>query len=529
MAAGLKSKVSASTSVLIVAAILLVLNLISVNVFSRADLTDNDIYSLSDASKELMRGLADRVVVKCFFTEDLPPPYNQNARYLKDQLAEYRAYSGGRLQFEFIDPALAGKEEEAQSYRIPPVQVNAYESDRLEIKKVYMGLVFLHEDKNEVLPVVQTTAGLEYEITRAIKKVTQTATPRIGYVTGHGEPEPNQNLKAVSQALSREYDLEPINLAQLQQIPADMSAVLVVSPKNRFSDWELYLLDRYIAGGGRVGMFLDRYDCDLQNNSATEIASGLEDLIRTYGVSVNSDLVLDARSSRITVQQQSGYFKVQNMIEFRFFPLITGFDEENIIVKGLDALTFTFVSSLDTTVAVPPAVERDVFARTSEMAATESGQIDLNPFRRFTRADFDRKYVPLAATLRGEFPSYFDGKPVPQYTGPDSTFNPSALPAVAKSPDTRMVVVGDGDFVDDRNLGSEASLVFFMNAIDWLSQDEGLISIRSKRINVRPLAEVSDGTKAVTKYLNILGMPLLVIVFGVANWQIRRSAKKRHV
>ena len=522
-------KKGTTVSIVIVLAILLVLNLISVNAFTRVDLTDSGIYSLSEASKDLMRNLPDRILVKCYFTDDLPAPYNQNARYLKDQLADYRAYSGGRLQFEFVDPAKDGKEEEAMSYRIPPVQVNAYESDRLEIKKVYMGIAFLYGDKTEVMPVLQSTAGLEYEISRAIKKITSARIPRIAFVSGHGEPDLQQQLRNINSVLSREYNIQSINLSEVTEVPSDIDALLVISPKQAFSEWELFVLDQYLMSGGHAGFFIDNFACDIQNNSSNPIDAGLGELLSRYGIGVNSDLVLDASCSRIGIQQQSGFFRIQNMVEFHYFPLVTELVQENVIVKGLDGINFTFISSLDTTVAVPAGVEREIFARSSEIAAVETESFDLSPYRKFSRAFFSRKDIPLAAILTGTLPSYFSDKSIPAYKGTDSTFNPESVSPLSESVGSRILVIGDGDFVEDRNMSREANLVFFMNVADWLSQDEGLISIRSKNVAARPLEEVSDGTKKFVKYLNILAMPLLVIVIGVVRWQMRRSAKKRRL
>ena len=457
MAANIRKGVSTTASVVIVVAILIVINLISVNVFSRADLTDNKIYSLSEVSRDLMKNLSDRVTVKCYFSEDLPSPYNQNARYLEDQLAEYRAFSGGRLQFEFIDPAKSGKEEEAQTYRIPPVQVNAYESDKLEIKKVYMGIAFLYEDKVEVMPIVQSTSSLEYEISRIIKKITSNSTLRIAFVTGHGEPDLQQNMKKVNQVLSREYAVQMINLSEQTEVPTNIDALFVVAPKNPFNEWELYVLDHYLMQGGKVGIFLNKYDCDIQANKATLITTGLDGLLRKYGIGINNDLVLDARCARIGVQQQTGFFRIQNMVDYRYFPVLTEFDNDNIIVKGLDQLGFTFISSIDTTVVVPDSVVRKIFAWSSELSASESKQFEFDPYRRFTRDDFDRQHIPLAATLMGKFPSYFAKKDIPAYTGTDTSFVPDRID---KSISTRMIVIGNGNFVLDRNMNSQSNLVF---------------------------------------------------------------------
>ena len=93
------------TSLLLIGLILLVVNLISVNWFGRVDLTDDQVYSLSEASVNTVENLDDPVTIKSFFTDDLPAPYSSNRRFLKDKLDEYRAYGGQNLQYEFVDPA----------------------------------------------------------------------------------------------------------------------------------------------------------------------------------------------------------------------------------------------------------------------------------------------------------------------------------------------------------------------------------------------------------------------------------------
>ncbi|MEK6571889.1 MAG: GldG family protein, partial [Bacteroidota bacterium] len=134
--------------------IIALLNIIAVRVFTRFDLTKSKMYTLSDASKTLVKSLDDKYLVKAYFTSDLPAPYNNNRRYLQDQLDEYRAYARGNFQYEFIDPSKKEDiEQEAQRYGIPPVQVQVLKEDKLQIEKAYMGLVFLYGDKQERLPV----------------------------------------------------------------------------------------------------------------------------------------------------------------------------------------------------------------------------------------------------------------------------------------------------------------------------------------------------------------------------------------
>lgn len=99
------------------------------------------------------------------------------------ELDEYKTYSHGRLSYEFLDPGSREElEKEASSFRIPPVQINIIQNDKFELKKVYMGLAFLYEDRQEVIPLVQNTIGLEYDITSTIKRLTSKEIKKVGTV-----------------------------------------------------------------------------------------------------------------------------------------------------------------------------------------------------------------------------------------------------------------------------------------------------------------------------------------------------------
>ena len=154
------------TTLLLVGLILVVLNLIGLNVFFRIDLTDDRVYSLSEASIETVRSLEDPVTVRVFFTADLPAPYSSYRRFLRDKLDEYRAYGGNKFQYEFLDPGSdESLQQEAARYNIPPVQVQVIENDNLQIKNAYMGLVVEYAGKRETIPVIEDLSTLEYDLT----------------------------------------------------------------------------------------------------------------------------------------------------------------------------------------------------------------------------------------------------------------------------------------------------------------------------------------------------------------------------
>ncbi|MCY4158485.1 MAG: GldG family protein, partial [Bacteroidetes bacterium] len=143
----MKRDFSTQTTLLLAAAILVVVNLIGLNIFGRLDLTDDRVYSLSRASKDIVQNLEDPVTITAFFTADLPAQFASNRRFLKDKLDDYRAYGGQNVEYQFIDP---GDDEElrgeAGRLGIPPVQIQVVESDNVQLKNAYMGVAVEYEN-----------------------------------------------------------------------------------------------------------------------------------------------------------------------------------------------------------------------------------------------------------------------------------------------------------------------------------------------------------------------------------------------
>ncbi|MFQ5799079.1 MAG: Gldg family protein, partial [Bacteroidota bacterium] len=224
----------------LIVGILILTNIISVRFFSRLDLTEGNVYTLSDASKMLVRNLEDKFLVKAFFSSELPPPYNNNRRYLQDQLDEYRAYSAGNFQYEFIDPISKSElEQEPQRYGIPPVQVQVLKENKFQVEMAYMGIVMLYGDKHEVIPVVETTGNLEYDISTTIKKLSTKELPKIGLSSGHGEPALDR-LTVLRQTFEKQFQVEAVELKGGKPVPPGLAALLIVGPTEKFSDEEKY-------------------------------------------------------------------------------------------------------------------------------------------------------------------------------------------------------------------------------------------------------------------------------------------------
>ncbi len=498
----MKRDFSTQTTLLLAAAILVVVNLIGLNIFGRLDLTDDRVYSLSHASKDLVRELEDPITITAFFTADLPARFATNRRFLRDKLNDYRAYGGQNIEYQFIDP---GEDEElrgeAGRLGIPPIQIQVIESDNVQLKNAYMGVALEYENNRETIPVIQDLSRLEYDLTSAIRRLTRTEKPVAAFWSGHGEPNPMQSMQALQRGLSANYEVRTVTEADLQGDDSP-DVLLVIAPTDTIPEAHLQALDEYIMNGGRVGFLLNRVAADLQTAQAAELNIGLESMLANYGIVLSPNLIMDEQSSFVTMQRQQGFFTINQQIDYPLFPVASQFNMDNQMVNRLQRLAFYFVSSIDTSAVLPSDVTREPLIYSSSKSGLQQGFFTLQPME--ASATLSGGPFLLGAAFTGAFPSAY----TPGRTG---------VP-------TRLVIVGDGDFLNESIIpATEESVQFGLNLADWLVQDEALLSIRSKSIEPRTLRDVSEGMRPVIKYSTMLGPLLIVVLFGLARWRRRRA------
>jgi gliding-associated putative ABC transporter substrate-binding component GldG len=504
--------------------ILILLNIVSVRIFDRIDLTRNRLYTLSDASRTLMRNLDDKVTIKAYFTDDLPAPYNNNRRMLLDQLNEYKAYARGNLVVEFIDPSGEKTEAEAQQAGVSPVQIQVIKEDKAQVQRAYMGIVFLYEDKKEVIPIVQHPEGLEYEISSTMKRLTSRGTLKVGFLTGHGEPE-MKDLRTVQETMRKQYQFATVDVSKNTPVPPDIAVLVVMAPTDRFTESQKFQIDQYLMRGGRIAFLLNAIDANLQQGYGRQLTLGLDDLLASYGARVNTDLVRDAQCASISIVQQQYGFSMQSQVPFPYLPLVSNFSKGNAMVKDLQRVVLFFASSIDTADAASKGLSAEILLRSSKQSGRMTSAFAYDPMQHFTRTDFAESEIPLAAVIDGKFTSAFKGKAVPSDTAAGS-----AAPAASvqeSSPETRIVILGDGDFARDQYMGGNRdNIALFANIVDYLVDDAGLITIRTRQESMKQLDPVSDGTRSIVKYANLIVPPLLVIGYGLLRWRIKRARRK---
>ncbi len=496
-------KIDFSITVLIVIGILIVINFLSYNIFFRWDLTQNKDYSISDVSKNIAKNLDDIVNIKLYFSETLPKQYVTLPQEVGDLLDEYANYSNGNIQIEFINPdELENADQELYRMGIPALQFNVLEKDKYESIKGYLGMVIQYGAQKEVIPVVNSTENLEYQTTLAIKKLTTDDIATLGILADHGTKNKDEDFSTAYKKLQEIYSIQNVTLSEKNpQISDSIDVLLIVGPTEEFNEDQLKAIDKFIMRGGSL----------LVANDGVKIESGLVPIINEnklnillekYGITLNKNLALDSSSGMAAFS--SGFFTLNT--NYPFWPLITksGFDQDNASVSKLESVLLPWVSTIDINKdKINSENKISYLIQTSESSWTQEENFNLDPQQKFLPTNTGRKLV--AVSVFGKFKSAYG----------DET-----------SDDSRIIVIGDSDFISDNFLRQTPdNLTLFQNLVDSLALDNDLINIRSKGITSRPIKELSDSEKASIRYLNVFGVTVVVIAYGMIRYYRRKKSK----
>lgn len=507
--------------VVIVIAIIAFVNLLSLRFFGRADLTEGNLFSVSESTREVVGDLDDIVNIKVYFSKKLPPYLTTLTRRVGDILDEYKAYAGGKLIVDFEDPAVDPEtEQRVRSLGIPPVQLNIIEKDKAEVMNAYLGIAILFEDRKEVIPVVQNAGNLEYELTSAILKVASKEQKTVGFLTGHGEPDIDEAYEVVKRSLERQYVVKRVETTEGRTVPRDVNT-LVVAGSTQMSDWDCFAVDQFLMKGGRLFFLIDKLTIPEGTLFATKTETGLDSLLAHYGIVVKPDMVIDRSAASATFS--AGF--VRYTLPYALWPMIgkSGFDEASPVTNQLERAVFPWTSSIEIAQAGEGGREATVLVKSSPQSWTEDKRFDLNPQRNLMPSTEigPRKLMVL---VTGEFESFYKDRGVPLAEGTDKVWQGQKLDA---SPQTQIIVAGNSKFIANDFLGQyPENRTLFLNAVDWLTLGESLIGIRSRAVTARPLKEIGEKSKATIRFASTFGVPILLILWGLLRHRLRSSRRR---
>lgn len=490
-------------SSLVVAGLLIVLNFIASVFFLRADFTEDNRYTLDRSTKRILKEVETPIIMTLYISEDLPPDVNRTVKDLKSLLAEYNQYSRKKISFEYINPNSNEKlAQEAISAGINPVPLEIREKDQIKVQRVFLGMSIQVGDQSEIIPLIKPGIVMEYTLSTLIKRLTIKNKAKIGYIIGHGEPDLDKMEQAITE-LSVLYDIKPINLLTEPKL-SEYKSLLLMGPMGTISATQLSRLDAYLAEGGNLFIAMERVNGMLNDGIGVAVETGLEKWLLSKGIFVDDSFIVDKKCGTVTVHQQA-YFTYPQQINFPYLPVISKFASHSI-TDGLETVVLQFASPIsyvgDTLLQYTP------LAFTSSISGKLKAPISFNIGRVWRAHDFLYPELTVAATLKGK---------------------------MGGEKEARICLIGDGNFAVN-GIGTNKiqiqrdNINFLANAVDWLSDDSGLISLRTKGISSRPLNQITDRQVFVLKYLNFLLPIVLLIIYGLFRFRqrsIRRTKRMK--
>jgi len=269
--------------------------------------------------------------------------------------------------------------------------------------------------------------------------------------------------------------------------------------------------------GGNIIFFQDRINANLQVQQAEPIASNLFNLLRSWGIQIKDNLVMDANCGQVQVQRQQGIFRFATPVSYPFFPIINNVNKEHLMVKNLDQMQLIFASEIDTT-RINEQQQFEPLLFTSQ----NSGQVRAPNLDIQVASYMNRNLAPMltespkvvAGIFSGVFKSFF----ADNYNFPNAIKETSAA---------KVLFITDSDFIKDSGgAGLKGNLDFVMNAVDYMASESTLIEIRSRETEFKPLKELSSSTRKIVKWLNILFPSILLIIFGVFHYRKEINRRK---
>jgi gliding-associated putative ABC transporter substrate-binding component GldG len=497
----MKQKNSIFIYLILVAGIFVLINLLASRFFFRLDFTSDKRYTLSETTKDLLRDLKDPVTVTAYFSEGLPPNIDKTQLDFKELLSEYGTRSRGKIVYEFVNPNKDKQtEQEAMQSGISPVVINVREKDQSVQKKAFLGAVLKYGEKTDVIPFVQPGSAMEYTLSSGIKKLVADNKNLVGFIQGHGEPS-TAMFSQVMQALDVLNKVEGVNLTDSTYLPK-YKALALIAPTDSIPDWQLKMLDEYLAGGGNMVVAINRVEGDLQQAMGMEVNTGLETWLAKKGITVEKNFIVDANSGSVNVMQKQGIFSFSTKVSFPYLPIFTHF-ADHPVTSGLETVLMQFASPIEFT--GDSALHYQPLIFSSEKSGTQNVPLYFNIEKKWSDSDYPLHSLVAAALIEGK---------------------------IVGQNNSKMIVIGDGDFAVNGQ-GQQAQQLtpdnvnLMVNSIDWLSDDSGLINLRTRGVTSRMLEQVSDTRKNFLKWLNVLLPVLLIIGYGLLRTQKNRIVREK--
>ncbi len=490
----------------------------------------------------------------------------------------------GKLNYAVVDPAKAPERAEEISsldlLRLQWPDIAQQEGTMVPGGEGEIGLVLRYRDRKAELPVLNVIDlpffGTQYSLPdkKDMEDIIDESLESlvginddIGYLAGHGTPNPNTPNTFGQQPVSEDslinfrlltaknYSFSNIDLAADDLNLETVDCLIIARPTEPFSDYELFQIDQFLMRGKNLAIFLDQFrdvypegrPSPYTQPRSVPVSTGLEKLLAHYGVRIKPSIIMD----EVCFKRPADPRFEEGSQPIYFAPLIKNeyINNQPVFMKNIKGLVLVKASPVEflTDALEANGITAVTLFSSSQRSWEQEGTVSLNPmFIRPPGPEVERKSFPLAGMLEGAFPSYFAGKPIPvkedeaveedldkdkAKDSEESQPVEATGRVITKGKPARIFVMGSSQLLYDHMLDSEGrspNAVFVMNLLDALNSRDKVAQLRSKRQTYNPVFEVSAPVRSLIKWGNIAGLPVLVAIFGCVVW-MRRLSRKRHI
>lgn len=549
--------------------VLLIVAALSSRIFFRIDLTSEKRYTLSAATKNVVRSLKSPVYFRVYLAGDLPPEFVKLEVSIRETLDEFRAYGGENIQYDFIniydetDPKLRDRtiynlynkglrvtsirmktEEGTSDQTIFPGAIVNYKGVEFPVNLLKNNPALPHE-----VNITNSMESIEYEFAKALYSLTSEKIPKIAFIEGHGELDSLQTYSIMNE-LRNFFQVDRGFINGNVDAILNYKALIIAQPMRPFSEADKFAIDQYIMRGGKVLWFLDpvvTLPDSLENGMTISLANELniEDLLFKYGFRIDYNLVSDLQCNYIPVNISMDP-QVQNteMRPWVYNPLLSA-PPTHPVTKGLNYISAQFASTFDTLGGFGNELQRTILLSTSEKTLKRNVPLRITMDEVARDPDpalYSESHLPVVALAEGVFNSFYANYSVPQGV------KPSTIRVIKKSEPTSMLLATDGDIIrnevrvqngkyiadvlgrDKYTMQTFGNLEFILNAINYMTDDYGLMELRAREFKLRLLNKAVRTDKSAMlrwKLLNTAIPVLIIILFGIL-FNIYRRRKYSH-
>ena len=524
---------------------LVLMNVLVHQLVCRWDMTDDKRYTISHPTKELLRSLDSPLTVTVLLEGELNAAFTRLQKAASELLSEFSIYTTERIDSRPLETSLL--------QGLDPIVIHERtHKGKMAQTTVYPYAIVEYKGKKRLVNLLQNQRGLsgeenlnnsienlEYSMVEAIRGLAQTKVEKVVFLEGHGELE-EHDVYDLTQLLAQYYQVDRGCLGNEAGVLDGYAAVIIADPQLPFSEEDKYILDQYIMQGGRVLWVVNgvKFSSDfLASQGATPIVAldlDINDMLFRYGVRIRHGLVQDLQCLPVPVDvstnpQQPNW----QPMPWTYAPLLLT-SQQSPITRNIAQLTATMASAVEL-VGGEDGIRKEVLLATSSASKLTAVPTQVNLSM---GVDDEQSYqnadIPVAVSLEGEFSSLY------AHLGAPESIVASA-PTRKVSVPTRQIVVAAGSAIRnewqqnqplplgyDRYTKTQfGNRDFMLNAVLYLTDNEGWLQLRQKEITLRLLNDKRAQTARIQAQVMSMVIPLAIL--GLLGGVIVLMKKRKYV